>query len=212
MEREIRDMENNSFRTVAFGGFDKQDVIRYIEQSAKEAADAQEALRRENEALRTDAEALRTQVRELEERLASETALRERAQAESAEREDRCRALEGAREEADRLSAQVEQLRPEAEAYARFRDRVGDIECDAHKRAAELEASTAERLRRTAETFRVQYTSLMDAFGASADYVTAELRKMEVTLTQLPRAMDRPGAELKELSALLEQESGNQKK
>ena len=27
----------------------------------------------------------------------------------------------------------------EAEAYAQFRDRVGDIECEAHKRAAELE-------------------------------------------------------------------------
>ena len=33
-------MENNTFKSVAFGGFDKQDVIRYIEQSAREAAEA----------------------------------------------------------------------------------------------------------------------------------------------------------------------------
>ena len=31
-------MENYAFKSVAFGGFDKQDVIHYIEQTAKEAA------------------------------------------------------------------------------------------------------------------------------------------------------------------------------
>ena len=62
-------MDNSAFKSVAFGGFDKQDVIRYIEQSAKEAADAQEKLRQENEALRAEGEALREQVRQLQERL-----------------------------------------------------------------------------------------------------------------------------------------------
>ena len=31
-------MANYSIKSVAFGGFDKQDVIRYIEQTAEEAA------------------------------------------------------------------------------------------------------------------------------------------------------------------------------
>ena len=33
-------MESNMFKSVAFGGFDKQDVIGYIERTAREAAEA----------------------------------------------------------------------------------------------------------------------------------------------------------------------------
>ena len=39
-------MENNIFKSVAFGGFDKQDVIGYIERTAREAAEALAPLRR----------------------------------------------------------------------------------------------------------------------------------------------------------------------
>ena len=37
-------MENYSFKSVAFGGFDKQDVVRYLEQSSEKAAAAQREL------------------------------------------------------------------------------------------------------------------------------------------------------------------------
>ena len=40
-------MENYSFKSVAFGGFDKQDVVRYLEQSSEKAAAAQQALEAE---------------------------------------------------------------------------------------------------------------------------------------------------------------------
>ena len=50
----------------------------------------------------------------------------------------------------------------------------------------------------------------MSTFTATASHVTGELRKVEVNLTQLPRAMDQAGAELKELEKLLER-SGEQK-
>ena len=103
-------------------------------------------------------------------------------------------------------------LRPEAEAYAQFRDRVGDIECDAHKRAAELEASTTARLRRTVELFRAQYVTLMSSFESTASHVTAELRKVEVNLSQLPRAMDQAGTELNELAALLDRSTKKEEK
>ena len=133
-------MENYAFKSVAFGGFDKQDVIHYIEQTAKEAAAVQERLQKENEDLQTEADSLRTQVRELQTRLETETALREQAQSELEQERTARQGLEAFKPEAERLAAELERLRPEAEAYAQFRDRVGDIECDAHKRAAELES------------------------------------------------------------------------
>ena len=203
-ERVVGEMENGAFKSVAFGGFDKQDVIRYIEKSAQEAAALQQSLQQENESLWAEAEGLRAKVQDLTSRLTAETALREEAQADLERERTSRQALEAAQAEAGRLSAELEQLRPEAESYAQFRDRVGDIECEAHKRAAELEASTIAQLRRTVELFRTKYTEMMSTFDATAAHVTAELRDVEVSLAQLPRAMDQAGTELNELAALLE--------
>ena len=55
-------MENNTFKSVAFGGFDKQDVIAYIERTSREAAAAQETLRQENEGLRQELEGQSSQL------------------------------------------------------------------------------------------------------------------------------------------------------
>lgn len=158
------------------------------------------------------ADSLRTQVRELQTRLETETALREQAQSELEQERTARQGLEAFKPEAERLAAELERLRPEAEAYAQFRDRVGDIECDAHKRAAELEASTTARLRRTVELFRAQYVTLMSSFESTASHVTAELRKVEVNLSQLPRAMDQAGTELNELAALLDRSTKKEEK
>lgn len=205
-------MDNYTFKTVAFGGFDKQDVIHYIEQAFRESAENLEKLRQERDGLRTEAESLRSQVRELQTRLEAESALREQAQSQLAEEQAARRELEPCKAEAESLRAEMEKLRPEAEAYAQFRDRVGDIECDAHKRAAELEADTTAKLRRTVELFRSQYVTLMSTFESTASHVTAELRKVEVNLTQLPRAMDQAGTELNELAAQLDRSTKKEEK
>ena len=65
-------MESYSFKSVAFGGFDKQDVVRYLEQASEKAAAVQRELEEENGNLRKQAEEtaeelerLRAQVEEL---------------------------------------------------------------------------------------------------------------------------------------------------
>lgn len=200
-------MENYSFKSVAFGGFDKQDVVRYLEQSSEKAAAAQRELEVENETLRKEAadraeelDRLRAQVEEL---TAERDGLRKKLETESAARADLepLRALE---QEAARLAAERDALKPDAEAYARFRERLGAIECEARKRADDLEEEAAAQTRRTLEEFRSRYQRLVSAFEATAGHVNGELRKIEVTLSQLPRALDQTGAELNELSARLE--------
>ena len=191
------------FKSVAFGGFDKQDVVHYIERTAREAAEAQEKLQRENEGLLQESQALGGQVLELREKqeaLEAENAkLREELARETARREE----LEALEPETERLRSRIEALRSDAESYARFREQIGAIECEARQRAAELEDEASTRLRRLAEQFQTQYRTLMSAFESTAAHVNSELRKIEVNLTQLPRAMDQSGAELKELEALL---------
>lgn len=202
--REISMDNTTLFKSVAFGGFDKQDVIAYIQRTAQEAAEAQEKLCQENDALRSENESLSSQLatlryqmetlrnerRELEESLAKETALREK--------------LESLGPQAEALRKEAEILRPQAEAYVRFQGQIGAIECQARERAANLEDETKRRLRETAEAFQVQYQALMQVFETAAAHVNSELRKVEVNLTQLPRTLDRSGAELQKLMDLLE--------
>lgn len=200
-------MENYSFKSVAFGGFDKQDVVRYLEQASEKAAAVQRELESENENLRRQAaeqeermEQLRTQVEEL---TAERDQLKAELEAETAARADLepLRALE---QDVARLTAETGRLRPDAEAYARFRERLGAIECEARTRADDLEKEAAAQTRRTVEDFRSQYQRLMSAFDSTASHVNGELRKIGVMLSQLPRALDQTGTELNELAARLE--------
>ena len=191
-------MDQYPIKTVTFGGFDKQDVIQYIERAAETQRGLQEeldklkeqlaALQRENGLQRTELEELARERTRLQEELSRETAARKEL------------------EELKPLKAELERLRPDAEAYAQFRERIGAIECEARKRAADLELATETQLRKTTALFQEQYEALMRTFEAAASHVTGELRKVEVNLAQLPRTMDQSGAALKALSARLEEE------
>ena len=128
-------MERSAIRSVAFGGFDKEDVARYIEQLSQETEKLREerdALQEKADCLEKEADELRTQVQEL-------TKAREELSAEMA----RLAPLE---KENAQLKEQVETLRPDAEAHVMLRGQVGAIECEARQRAAELEEHTAGNL------------------------------------------------------------------
>ena len=176
-------METKNFKSVAFGGFDKEEVIQYIQKTAQENTDVQEALRRENNDLRAENEALQKRL---------DLSLRE--QEDSARRE-----AEELREKIESLSAELEELRPQAQSYQEVRAQVGDIECQARRRASELESATTARLNALVSDIQRQYQDMAGAFGTTAAQVTAELRKIEVGLSQLPRAMDQTGKELNEM-------------
>lgn len=200
-------MDNYSIKTVTFGGFDKQDVIRYIEESAQTAAAAQKKLQSQNDTLTAENAALRSRLESMTDEIsalktqlqtltADHTRLQETAAHEMAARLE----LEPLRP----LQEEVERLRPDAEAYAQFREKIGSIECEARKRASDLEIATVNQLQETLDLFREQYQVLMNSFESTASHVTSELRKIEVNLAQLPRTMDQPGSELNELMTRLE--------
>ena len=200
-------MENYPIKSVTFGGFDKQDVIRYIEQAAKTAADTQAELQKENETLSGKVASLNQELTAAKAGLAELSAKCEALQAALTKETAARQALEPLKplaQENEQLKAEAESLRPDAEAYAQFRERIGAIECEARKRADDLELATVQQLEQTLNLFRQHYQTLMTTFEATAGHVNSELRKIEVNLSQLPRAMDRPGTELADLSARLE--------
>lgn len=205
-------MENSTFKSVAFGGFDKQDVIGYIERAAREHETAAAAWESEKQqlsgrvsSLEAAKAALETQAGEVREQLAAAQAELGQIRSELQSAREENETLQGRCAELDHLRAETESLRPDAESYRQFRTRIGEIECDAQRRSAELEAATVAKLEQITAAFRAQYQQLMTTFDATAGHVTGELRKVEVNLTQLPRAMDQSGAELKALQSMLEQ-------
>jgi len=200
-------MENYSFKTVAFGGFDKQDVVRYLEQASEKAAAVQRGLESESEALLKRMEEQGKELARLQEQIQKLTDERDELQAklktESAARAE-LEPLRTLKQEVARLTAERDTLRPDAESYARFRERLGTIECEARQRADDLEANAAAQARRMLEEFQSRYQRLMSDFDFTAGHVSSELRKIEVTLSQLPRALDQTGTELNELASRLE--------
>ena len=199
-------MDNYPIKSVTFGGFDKQDVIRYIEQAAQQAAAAQQTLQTENEDLRKQAADLSAELSALRAQISSLSAERDQLQETLSQESASRQQLETLKP----LEDEVARLRPDAEAYAQFRERIGAIECEARKRAADLEQATVSQLQKTVDLFREQYQTLMSTFESTASHVTGELRKVEVNLTQLPRAMDQAGTELNELAARLERSKESQ--
>ena len=186
-------MERSAIRSVAFGGFDKEDVARYIEQLSQEA----EKLREERDALQEKADCLEKEADELKTQVQDLSKAKEELSAEVA----RLAPLE---KENAQLNEEVETLRPDAEAHVMLRGQVGAIECEARQRAAELEEHTAGQMHKALDLFRQQYQILMSTFETASSHMTGELRKMEVALTQLPRTMDQTGAELDRLASALE--------
>ena len=186
-------MERSAIRSVAFGGFDKEDVARYIEQLSQET----EKLREERDALQEKADCLEKEADELKTQVQDLSKAKEELSAEVA----RLAPLE---KENAQLNEEVETLRPDAEAHVMLRGQVGAIECEARQRAAELEEHTAGQMHKALDLFRQQYQILMSTFETASSHMTGELRKMEVTLAQLPRTMDQTGVELDRLASALE--------
>ena len=128
-----------SFKTCLFGGFDREDVVKFIE---KAAAENQEQL----ETLEAELNALRAQ---RDEAAAENEALRGLTEEDACLREENARLREQlaqAQASAEALRQEAEALRGPAAEYQSLKEHVADIEISAHRRTEEFRAKAMERL------------------------------------------------------------------
>ena len=128
-----------SFKTCLFGGFDREDVVKFIE---KTAAENQEQL----ETLEAELNALRAQ---RDEAAAENEALRGLTEEDACLREENARLREQlaqAQASAEALRQETEALRGPAAEYQSLKEHVADIEISAHRRTEEFRAKAMERL------------------------------------------------------------------
>lgn len=193
----------NAFRTAVVGGFNRQDVLNYIETSAKEGKERITALEKEGEEVRKARDAAQQEVAEAK---AHETALqRELAGLQKSSREavaaletlraERVREQQEAaaiREELDALREKALQWESGAKSYDVLKDRTATIELEAHQRARAIECEAeakAKKLRTEAEQvlYKVQagYGRLRGDVDATISHASGELGRVDKALEQV---------------------------
>lgn len=198
----------NTFKTTMFGGFDKQDVVAYIEKSSRENEERIKALEKANEEATAAREELVDRCEALQREKEEAEASCTRFQEELAASQAACRELEEQNAELAELRREVERLRGIENEYQTYRAHMVDVELEARQRAEELghEAqgkadALLEETRRRCDGLRAElladlremsekYGALQGDFSTLTGHVTAELRKMDVAASQLPLAFD----------------------
>ena len=178
-------MENNTFKGSIFGGFNRQDVMNYIEKASRESGELLQqnqeqiaALEQENTQLRDQCEQLRVSLQDTVASLSAAQAERDAAQASCASAGE---ALENAQrsnrqytEEINTLQATVAALQPEVDKFHTLQKNIADVEVEAKHRAdtlvAEARASAEEILRKA----RTQADAVLSAAKADAEKIRSE--------------------------------------
>ena len=194
------------FRTATFGGFQKQDVLSYIESSNQTHVEKLAQLQRERDELAGEKEALAAQAEQA----------KEQAQALAKEKESLTAQLDEARQEAQQLRTQLDQARKEAEenaarladanarlaqagpdaaAYQQVKDRTAGIELEAHCRAQEVVREAEEKVHRA----HTEVEQWLHKVQAGYDLLRSDM----------DGAISRTGQELDKLRQMLEQLSTN---
>ena len=151
-----------SFRSAAFGGFNRRDVLNYIESSARAYREKVADLQGERDQAVQSAQTAEAAAQEAQDRIgaleaelaAAKKALCQKSGALEAaetalgrERAD----LAGLREELGGLRGQVSRMEIGARAYEELKDRTATIELEAHQRARAIEKEAEEKARRARE-------------------------------------------------------------
>lgn len=194
---------DHPFRNAAVGGFNRQDVLDYLEKTAAENTQKQQELEKQLEQQNQELEQLRRRTSELEERESifqrdrenlnreleqTKTVLQDIRQREKGQGEE----LEQLRRERDSLRARVAALEPDAAAYAAVKDRTAGMELQAHCRAHAVQEQAeqqARQVRRQMEQWlrqmQGQYDELRSQVEATVSHAADELSKAGKCLDQV---------------------------
>jgi len=187
---------DNQFRGAAFGGFNRQDVMEYLERTAKEHAEGMAQLRAQLEQAQQECGELRAQLEQAQEQTKLLTEERDRIAQENEQ-------LPRLQEEADALRSRVARLEPDAQAYAAIKERAAGMELEAHRRAQQIvddargEAGDIHRqMEQWLGRFGREYEELCAQVDATVAHAAGELDKVRVSLDGISQCMERQNGAL----------------
>lgn len=201
---------DHPFRSAAFGGFNRQDVLTYLEKTAQEAAQRQEELQKRLEEAQTSSGRQTTQLDEQKERLDQLTQENEDLQTRleetettltecQAEREKLTQELAAARKEAEEWKDKAAAPVLDALAYTAVKERAAGVELDAHRRAQTVldqANDQARQLRRQVDQWRQTVEREYDALRS----------QVEATVSHAADQLAKAGRDLEQVTALMEEQ------
>lgn len=178
--------QNKPFRTAGFGGFHRQDVLDYIERTAKEQTEKREELTRQLE----EAQAKSAQVTVLEGQLNAAwleleqvKADRDTLESEKAELQRQLDQLLAEGQSVEQLKQQLADAKRQSEGYLLLKSDYAEIELDARKRASEQLSQANIQAEAIAAQAQEERDALIAQASQEADALLADARRQAEALT-----------------------------
>jgi len=198
---------DHPFRSAAFGGFNRQDVLTYLESVTREGQQQREALQQELEETRTALAAreaelteVRSQLGRLEQEKAELSKQLMQTELELADCRNDCKEmtaeLKQLRQELEGSRAEIAALEPDARAYRELKERTAGVELEAHRRAQAIQ----EKAEGDARHLRRQMENWMQRMSREYDALRTEV---ETTVSHAAVQVDRVGKSLEQITSLL---------
>lgn len=130
-----------NFKTCMFGGFDREDVIKFIEQFSKESQERIAQLEQENAALKNGNEQMEAALRTLHAQVKEQ-------QQENSLADELRRQISVLTQRLEVLQAERDTLKANADEYAYLKEHIAEIEINAHRRSEEFRVEALSQLRK----------------------------------------------------------------
>lgn len=161
-----------NFKTCMFGGFDREDVIKFIEQFSKESRERIEQLEQENASLKSGNEEMETALRTLHAQVKEQ-------QAETSLAEELRRQIATLNERLEMVQQERDELKANADEYAYLKKHIAEIEINAHRRSEEFRAEAMSQLRKCVAQQRAWCQEQRRNMAAMHEDALAKLRRAE---------------------------------
>lgn len=172
---------SENFKKCMFGGFDPEDVIAYIDRTAKENKARIATLTEQNEALTKSNQEMQVELTMLRQQFADQE--NENRAAEKWQQE-----WQAAQEKLQQLEEEAAMLRTQAQEYRSLKDHIADIEISAHRRTEEFRRAAIAQMqeivnkqRGWCEEMKTKYLAVTEQFSQKLQQAQQVLAEPDVS-------------------------------
>ena len=172
---------SENFKKCMFGGFDPEDVIAYIDRTAKENKARIATLTEQNEALTKSNQEMQVELTMLSQQLVDQE--NENRTAEKWQQE-----WQAAQEKLQQLEEEAAMLRTQAQEYRSLKDHIADIEISAHRRTEEFRRAAIAQMqeivnkqRGWCEEMKTKYLAVTEQFSQKLQQAQQVLAEPDVS-------------------------------
>lgn len=164
-----------NFKKCMFGGFDPEDVIAYIDRTAKENQEKLTALTEENQSLSQSNQEMQGELNMLRQQFVDQ----EKAAREIEELREK---LTAATQKLQQLEEETSALRIQTQDYQSLKDHIADIEINAHRRTEEFRATAVAQMQDILNKQRTWCYEMKTKYRSISEQFVQKLQLAQQTL------------------------------